>query len=129
MEVIYSNEINQKNFTLKVLKEYLLDISIVYLFPKNFHLISALNEKMGRYTASGLIYMWMERYLDRRYVNMEDPVTGPRTINVKDLKGCLELLVIGFIVSTTVFIVEMISVLKIMKFLRRILEKFENFSR
>lgn len=129
MEVIYSNQVNQKNFTLKVLKEYLLDISIVYLFPKNFHLINALNEKMGTYTASGLISLWMDRYLDRKYVNIEDPVVGPRTISVKDLKGSFELLFIGFIISTAVFLVEIISGLKFMKFLRRILEKLERFSR
>jgi len=129
MEVIYSNEINQKNFTLKVLKEYLLDMSVVYLFPKNYHLLNTFNEKMGIYTASGLISLWMERYLDRKYVNLEEPLAGPRTISVKDLKGSFELLIMGFIVSTTVFFVEMISALTFMKFLRRILEKFEKFSR
>lgn len=104
-------------------------MSVVYLFPKNYHLLNTFNEKMGIYTASGLISLWMERYLDRKYVNLEEPSAGPRTISVKDLKGSFELLSMGFIISTTVFLVEMISALTFMNFLRKFLEKFQKFSR
>lgn len=122
MEVIYSNQMNHKNFTLKVLKEYLLDIPIVYLFPKNFYLMDEINEKMGVLKAAGLVSLWMDRYLDKRYVNVEDSSGEPKVLSVQDLKGGFEMYFLGVFTSIIVFVLERISLLRCMKFLRKIIE-------
>lgn len=120
MEVIYSNLINQKNFTLKILKEHLMDVPIVYYFPKHFHLLDEIDEKMGIYKAAGLVSLWMDKYLDKKYLHIEEPTTGPRVMNLKDLRGGVEMFIFGIILSAIIFVIEKMSFHSSMNFLQKI---------
>jgi len=123
LEVILWNQENYKNFVSKVLKEYLFDVQIVYYYPKNFHLIHVLDEKLELLKSAGIISMWMDHYVDKSYVNIKTPSTGPRIININQLLGSFEVWTIGMIISIVIFLIEMLSSHKSMKLLRKIMNK------
>lgn len=108
LEVIYLNQQNYKNFTYNVLREYLFDIQIVYYFPKNSYLVDALNEKMGILKSAGLVNRIMERYIDRGYVKMNQDHVGARSMNISQLSGSFEMLIIGYCSGIVIFIIELI---------------------
>ena len=90
LEVILWNQENYKNFVFIVLKEYLFDVQIVFYYPKNFHLVHVLDEKLELLKSAGIVSMWMDYYVDKKYVNIKTPSTGPRIINVNQLLGGFE---------------------------------------
>lgn len=123
LEVILWNQQNYKNFVSKVLKEYLFDVQIVYYYPKNFHLIHVLDEKLELMKSAGIVSMWMNHYVDKSYVNIKTPSTGPRIININQLLGSFEVWTIGMIISIVIFLIEMLSSHKSMKLLRKMMYK------
>ncbi|KAL7030658.1 hypothetical protein ACKWTF_006742 [Chironomus riparius] len=123
LEVILPNQENYKNFIFRVLKEYLFDVQIVYYYPKNFHLVDVLDEKLELLKSAGIVSMWMDHYVDKKYVNIKTPSTGPRIINVNQLLGSFEVWMIGMIISIVLFVIEVVSSHKSMKLLRNVLNK------
>lgn len=123
LEVILQNQENYKNFIFIVLKEYLFDVQIVYYYPKNFHLIHVLDEKLELLKSAGIVSMWMNHYVDKSYVNIKTPSTGPRIINVNQLLGSFEVWMIGMLLAFSIFVIEMLSSHKRMKLLRKMLNK------
>ena len=115
LEVIYLNQQNYKNFTFKVLDEYLIDVQIVNYFPKNFYLIEAMNDKIGILKAAGLVKLWMERFIDKSYIKIKQQKTNAKIMNIQQLFGGFEVLIIGVSLATLIFIVELLSKLKIFK--------------
>lgn len=106
LEVIYANQQTYKNFIYKVLKEYLFDVQIVYYFPKNFHLIHAIDEKIGILKAAGLVSLWMDTYIDKSYLKILYKTVGPRKIKLEQLHGALEIWICGIVLSMFVFMLE-----------------------
>lgn len=106
LEVIYLNQQNYKNFTYNVLKEYLFDIQIVCYFPKNSYLVETLNEKIGILKSAGLVNLWMEKYIDRSYVKMDQSQVGARVMSITHLLGNFQMLLIGYCAAIMIFIVE-----------------------
>ena len=123
LEVILWNQENYKNFVFIVLKEYLFDVQIVYYYPKNFHLVHVLDEKLELLKSAGIVSMWMDYYVDKKYVNIKTPSTGPRIINVNQLLGGFEVWIIGMIISIVLFVIEIVSRHKSMQLLRKVLNK------
>ena len=123
LEVILVNQENYKNSTFIVLKEYLFDVQIVYYYPKNFHLVHVLDEKLELLKSAGIVSMWMDHYVDKSYVNIRTPSTGPRIINIVQLLGGFEVWMIGMIISIVIFVIEILSSHKRMKLLRKVMNK------
>lgn len=122
LEVIFINQQTYMNFTYKVLKEYLFDVQIVYYYPKNFHLVEAINEKIGILKAAGLVQLWMDKYIDKSYINIKPPAKGPREISINQILGGFEVVAFGLTLASLIFIVEMLS--KRVEALRNILDFF-----
>ncbi|KAG5683458.1 hypothetical protein PVAND_012737 [Polypedilum vanderplanki] len=109
LEVITANQQTYRNYTYKVLKEYLFDVQIVCYFPKNFHLIDIINEKIAILKAAGLISMWMDKYVDKTFINIKPDTPGPKRLNIEHLYGGFELLFYGIIISVIAFFIEIIN--------------------
>lgn len=109
LEIIFMNQQNYKNFTYTVLKEYLLDVQIVFYFPKNFYLVESMNEKMGVLKAAGLVNLWMERYIDKSYLKIKRQKTQPKIMNIQQLSGGFQILVIGLTISIFMFTLELLA--------------------
>lgn len=124
LEVIIQNQQTYKNFTYKVLKEYLFDAQIVYYYPKNFHLISIIDEKFGILKSAGIVSMWMDTYVDKSYVDIKTPSTGPRRIDVVKLMGGFQVWMFGLSISMLMFLIELLtrykSLLKLRKFINKL---------
>lgn len=109
LEVIYLNQQNYKNFTYQVLKEYLFDVQIVNYFPKNFYLVEPMNDKIGILKAAGLVNLWMERFIDKSYIKIKQQKTNAKTMKIQQLFGGFQVLIIGVLLSTFVFGLEILS--------------------
>lgn len=107
LDVIYLNQKNYKNHTFNVLKEYLLDVQIVNYYPKNFYLVEPMNGKIGTLKASGLVQLWMTRYIDRSYIKIKQQQSGLRVMKVQQLLGGFEVLMIGSTLATIAFGIEL----------------------
>lgn len=122
LEVIFMNQQNYQNFTFHVLKEYLLDVQIVIYFPRNFYLVEPMNDKIGIFKAAGLVNLWMERYIDKSYLKIKPQKTKARVMNIKQLFGGFQILLIGTLTASFVFIFELMSKLQRFDKFRKILK-------
>lgn len=120
LEVIFLNQQNYKNYTFNVLKEYLIDVQIVYYFPKNYYLVEPLNEKIGICKAAGLVKFWMERYIDKSYIKIKQQKTSARILSLHQLLGGFQVLAIGLLVAILAFIVEKFSTSEMFKCLGKV---------
>lgn len=113
------NQQNYKNFTYNVLKEYLFDVQIVNYCPKHFYLIDSLNEKIGILKAAGVINVWMERFIDKSYIKIKQEKTRAKIMNIQQLAGGFQILIIGILLSALIFSFEMFSANKHFKFVQK----------
>lgn len=103
-----------------MLKEYLFDVQIVNYCPKYFYLVDPLNEKIGILKAAGVINVWMERFIDKSYIKTKQGKTRAKIMNIQQLAGGFQILIIGILISTLIFTVEMLSKFKYFKFIQKV---------
>ena len=106
-EVLYMNKINQHSFSYKLCKEPLFTVQIVFYYKKYFYLVESINSLFGRLKEAGLLEFWIRKYIDFKYMNMREPRTGPKIMNVYELMGVLEVWFMGIILSSFVFAMEL----------------------
>lgn len=126
LEVIYANQLNYKNHTFNVLQEYLLDVQIVFYFPKSFYLTKPIDLKIGVLKAAGLVNLWMERYIDRSYIKIKQLKTKAKIMNIQQLSGGFQILVLGLTIATVAFISELISQFVKFTYIRALLKRLRN---
>lgn len=102
--VSYNNQVNQQNFTLKVLSESFLTNQFVFYFTKNFYLVDEINEKISHFKSSGLMKHWRSKYtnLIKKRKELQTSMT------LGHLSGVFELLIYGWIATSCVFVIELI---------------------
>jgi len=122
-EVILQNHENYKSFTYKVLKEHLFYMQNVFYYPKNFHLVEIFNEKIGILKSTGIIFMWIDHYIDMRFVKINHKNNEPRIINIEHLLGCFEVWLFGLVLSFFIFILELMSRYRYMTKLKLLFNK------
>lgn len=102
-----------------MLKEYLFDVQIVNYCPKHFYLIDSLNEKIGLLKAAGVINVWMERFIDKSYIKIKQEKTRAKIMNIQQLAGGFQILIIGILLSALIFSFEIFSANKHFKFVQK----------
>lgn len=120
LEVILLNQQNYKDFTFRVLEEYLFDIQVVFYFPKNFYLVESIDAKIGILKAAGLVNLWMERYIDKSYIKISDGKTMAKTMSIQQLFGGFEVLIIGLSLAILIFCLEILSKRRKFKLLSKV---------
>lgn len=120
LEVITLNQQNYKNFTFKVLKEYLFSVQIVNYFPKNFYLVKSWNAKIGILKSAGLVDRWMEKYIDKSYIDIKPTVTKASKLNITHLFGGFQILFCGAVLAVITFTLELLSRSRNLNLLKRI---------
>lgn len=106
-EVIYSNQQNYKNFTLRILPEIVFSVPVAIFLPKNHFLVSEINEKISIFNSAGLITFWTSKYLNPNFKDV--PNVEPKKITVDHLAGALFIFVAGCCSGFTCFVVEIIA--------------------
>ena len=104
---LYVNEINYRTNVkvFRICKEHYMSIPIVIFARKNFYLLEAINKNLLQFQAAGLVEHWHSQAIDKRFLNIQPP-TAPKTATFYHLSGCFYLLVLGLLVSFTIFILE-----------------------
>lgn len=109
-QILYYNKLNYKeNTTLTVCKEYLFTFQYGIYFRKNSYLEQAFNKKIQLLKSSGLIDFWASEFINSRYLNIKTRDGSPKKLNMEQLLGGFEVLLIGLVVGFFVFLVEAIS--------------------
>lgn len=68
--------------------------------------MESINVLFGRLKEAGLLNFWISKYIDYKYINMREPRTGPKIMNVYELMGILEIWFMGILLSSFVFVME-----------------------
>lgn len=105
-ELLYLNKMNRKNYSFRVLNEYLFTSQACWAFPKNSYLVAAFDEKLSFLTDSGLINHLSSKYMDPKYLHVRKIKQGPRNINLNQLFGAFEVLFGGLLIATLFFLNE-----------------------
>lgn len=100
----YSN--SSKTFPFKMInEESFVTVNIVQYFRKDFYLKDAIDEKLGVIISSGIIEKWISENDFTAYWNDYKP--GPRVLTMSHLCGIFYILIMIYIISTFVFIIEL----------------------
>ncbi|KAL7029689.1 hypothetical protein ACKWTF_006320 [Chironomus riparius] len=78
-------------------------------FRKNSYLVKSFNRKISLFKTSGLIDFWASDYISNTYLNIKKESDGPRMLNVEQLMGGFQVLLIGIITASILFICEVIA--------------------
>lgn len=106
MAVVYSNQRNQKKFMHKTCNGKLKKESIVLYYPKNFFLLDAIDEKIGTFTAAGLIEHWVKNHVNLRYWNPPKEQRERKRLSMTHLRGAFVVYLISCAVACICFFIE-----------------------
>lgn len=105
IEVLHKNS---HNLNYKYKKQYLVSTSVVLYYPKNFFLIPDIDRKLGLLQASGLIDYWTYNFTKHFSIErLSDQ--QPRKILLKHLGIVFQIAAGGWILSCSVFVIEIVS--------------------
>lgn len=95
-------------------------IPVAIYFPRNSYLVESFNIKLEAFATSGLIEFWASAHTNMKYLNVKFTNTEPKKLSLGHLSGTNQILIGGLVVSTAIFIGEMLwfrfKKLKIIKF-------------
>jgi hypothetical protein len=106
-DVLAWNKKHRKHFTHKICKEPLMSISIVIYVRKNFFLKSEIDDKIELLTSSGLIDYWLSRSFKEL---KDDEKREPKKLNLRELAGPFNILLIGYFTSFLVLLSELSAI-------------------
>ena len=124
---LYINQINHKNFTLKICRESLMTNHLVFYFRKGFYLYKEVNEKIRMFKQSGIINFFTTRYADNKFKNTGNDNEGPSQLTVNHFIGIFQLWAFGLFVSTILFISERIADLMLRLKAKNAVKRWKNF--
>jgi hypothetical protein len=107
-EVLLLNKLHHKNFTLRVLPEFLYTPNCGILFQKNSPYVESFNELIRLFKSAGLIDFWVSKYLDNSYLKVKNSNKEPKVMNFEQLEGIFGLLMFGCLISIVCFVLELI---------------------
>lgn len=96
---------NNKKIELKLCRERLKTDSVVIYYPKNFYLIKAIDRKIEKLIASGLIEHWVKTLVSLRQTVLRG-INDPKPLSMSHLTGTFLVYLIGCLLSSTVFVFE-----------------------
>lgn len=102
--IIYLNHLRTEELQYNILKTTFMSVPVVIYARKDFFLLEALNEKIELIKAAGLITFWEKQYANS---NMTTKIE-PRVLKLKELIGCFQILIIGYMFSFMVFVIEIL---------------------
>jgi hypothetical protein len=109
----YRNIFLPKNLQFSICKEVFVALPEVIYIRKYFYLLDELSQGIEHLKSSGLIEFWHERGFRRKHVDVGIEVNQPKALNLKDIEGCLYVILSGLLASLIVFCIEI--VMKIMQ--------------
>lgn len=109
-EVLYANQQNYENFTLRVLPEVLFSVPVAVFLPKNHFLVNEINSQISILNAAGLVDYWITKYLHFKAREVSSSI--PKKLNVGQLQGGLLMYLAGCGLGFLVFLIELFTMFK-----------------
>lgn len=103
--IMYFNQLGSTKTRFKVCKEVLMTLGSVIYTQKNFYLLDEFNAKIEIFRAAGLIDFWQFQKLDKKLLSFKE-MNQPKVLNIYQLMGTFQILLLGSIISFIVFLVE-----------------------
>ncbi|KAG5681325.1 hypothetical protein PVAND_010772 [Polypedilum vanderplanki] len=97
---------DHRTFPYKLLKENLMTISVVMYYQKDFYLKDAINSKIRRIVAGGLVNYWLKEFDHIDMWNNEN--FEPKVLTFDHMIGAFGLLIIGNVLALLIFIIEIL---------------------
>jgi hypothetical protein len=108
-EVTYLNQLNYKNFTFLISREFLVTSPIVQYLQKNSLLVEGFDETLGYLKAAGLIEKWISKFMDINFIKSRiSTARAPSPLTFHHLEAMFIFWVIGCMTSLAIFIIEKI---------------------
>lgn len=104
---IYQNQRNKYGAQFIILNERVMSIPSAIFTPKNFYLITALNEKINELKSAGLIEYWHNLVIDQKFLKIKSGKSEPHPLSLRHVVGCFQMLAVGCFVSILIFTVEL----------------------
>jgi len=101
--------IHHKNYTYKLLEEILALIPIGLYFRQGSPFVETFNEKLRLLQSAGLIGYWTDEYIPRKFAKVILEENGPKQMTIETLLGAFQILILGYLFSVVVFLVEKAS--------------------
>lgn len=95
---------NNKNYTLRVLREPLFSLPVAMFFPKNHFLTNEVSSVVSVLHSAGLIDHWIGNYA--REMSKTSAVMGPKVLQIDQLAGGIYIYLGGCLIGTIIFLVE-----------------------
>jgi hypothetical protein len=123
-ELLHLNKINHKEFSFRVMAEYLFTAQCCWAFPKNSWLVEIFDEKLGMIAQNGMIDHLIGKYMDSQYLHVKEAKHGPKKLNISQLFGSFQIWIGGIFIALVLFCLEHLSKVLKTKRLQNILEAF-----
>lgn len=106
LRVLYLNQLNIKQ-RFNLCQQEFTNIPVVIYTPKNFYLSDEINRNLLFLRDSGLVWYWRYQAINLELANFKDKKIR-RKLNYGSLKGCFQILMVGFSLSSLVFTIEVL---------------------
>lgn len=93
----------------KFLEEPISTMPIVIYFRKNSHLVQVFNKVLDKFESSGLISYWTNLHMNYKIIK-ESSSYGPKPMNFKAMLGAFQIILSGWVISLTLFLLEFVKV-------------------
>ena len=107
-----------------VCPEYLFTFQYGIYFRKNSFLQSIFNDKISILKSSGLIDFWARDFINSAFLNIKLQDASPRKLNISQLKGGFEVLLIGYGLGSFILLCEVMAKRLRFKMLQNVIEFF-----
>ncbi|KAL7017000.1 hypothetical protein ACKWTF_010218 [Chironomus riparius] len=105
-ELLYQHSL--KNFTnFQICREYFMTVPIVIYTNKNFYLLQAINDKIEKLIAAGLIEYWHSLSYKKELLNHRPK--PPKVLTFNHLSGSFYILIFGCSVACLALVFELIT--------------------
>lgn len=110
-QILYSNELNYKNFTYHICKERFTTNQFVFYFRKNHYMVEGINSLLVMLLKAGVPQFINSQYANTKFLK-QDSSNGQVKLSLQHFKGAFELLLIMNTLAVAVFVLELMLSLK-----------------
>lgn len=106
--VAYRNKIVSPHQFYRYAKEIFATLNLCIYMNRKSCLANEINNHILQFKSNGLMQSWVNKFVDQSYL-VYHPSTEPKVMGIMTILGSIQILIAGYLISLTIFIVEMLS--------------------
>lgn len=100
------NKLNHRNVTFKILDQPLIVSPVVIYLRKHSYLTECFSKKLNSLKSGGIIDYWRNTFYETDLLKLKRSAAGPKAMTFKTLSSAFMGLLLGWVASLVVFIIE-----------------------